>query len=263
MPIPYTVDSLDSIPAQFHELYTQSGDKFIATGITGVKTQADIDRIQGALTKERNDHKAIKQKFAPLLDRDITEVVADLDRIPELEAAASGKVDDKAIERIVTSRLAPINRELEQTKVKLTEQTQLNQTLEQGITTRTVTDAVRDAALKAKVTPDAIDDVLLYADRVFHVENGQVVTKDGVGITPGLDPAAWITDMQPKRPHWWPASVGGGAGGGNSFGGASNPWSAKSWNMTEQARMYRENPDLAGQMAKLAGTSIGGPKPTK
>jgi len=73
----------------------------------------------------------------------------------------------------------------------------------------------------------------------------------------------FLTEMQDKRPHWWPKSVGGGAGGsGNGFGGAANPWTAENWNMTQQGAYVKENGmDKATQMAKAAGTTVGGMKP--
>jgi hypothetical protein len=58
--------------------------------------------------------------------------------------------------------------------------------------------------------------------------------------------------------------VGGGSGGSqNNFGtGGTNPWSLDGWNMTKQGQYVRENGvEKAEQMAKSAGTTLGGPKP--
>jgi hypothetical protein len=128
---------------------------------------------------------------------------------------------------------------------------------------RIVTVAVRGAASKLKVVDSAVEDVTLLAERLFTIdETGAVVTKDNVGVTPGISADVWLTDMQAKRPHWWGPSQGGGAGGnrgGNS--GVTNPWSKDAWNLTEQGRIYKENSGKAEQLAKAAGTTIGGPKP--
>lgn len=261
------VETLDDVPEHFRELYTEKGGKFEITGIDGMKTQADVDRLQTSLSKERLDHKGTKEKFAVFGDRKPEDVLNLLDRIPELEAAAAGKLDDAAINKLVEGRiatkLAPLEREkgtLAQRVQELTGVVGQYQTKEK---TRSVHDEVRRAATSAKVLPEAMEDALMLAERVFEVsEDGRVTAKDGVGCTPGIDPVVWLTDLQSKRPHWWGPSQGGGASGNRGGGGGgSNPWTADAWNMTEQGKLMRENPTRAEQMAKSAGTTIGGKKP--
>jgi hypothetical protein len=95
-------------------------------------------------------------------------------------------------------------------------------------------------------------------------KDGNVITKDGVGVTPGVDVLTWLIEMQPKRPRWWPESVGGGATGTRTSHGqfTTNPWMANNWNVTAQGEFIRANGmDKAQQAAKLAGTTVGGAKP--
>jgi hypothetical protein len=262
------VDSLDDIPADIHGEYVERNGKF-ELQVEGMKTEADVARVQTALTKERTDHGALKQRVGLLGDRKIEDVVPLLDRIPELEAAAAGKIDDVAIERIVESRLntklAPIVRERDQLKTQLTEAqgTILDFTGKER--TRTIHDQVRQAAARAKLLPEAIDDALALADRTFEIEDGtdKVVTKDKVGVTPGLEPSAWLTDLMDKKPHWWGPTLGGGADGHRGGGSDSraNPFTAENWNLTEQGSLYKTNPAKATQLAQAAGTTVGGPKP--
>jgi hypothetical protein len=262
------VDSLDEVDGAFHELYTERGGKYEFSGVEGMKTQADVERVQTALAKERADHKSVKDQLASITaGRKPDEVVALLDKIPELEAAAAGKIDDEKLNSIVEgrikSRLAPLERELGQVKTSLAEKDQIIDGYKGKDRTRMIHDAVRNAANGAKIIPEALDDAILLADRIFEVdEAGKVVAKDGVGVTPGIDPSVWFTDLQTKRPHWWGASFGGGAGGNRQgAGAATNPWSHEHWNMTEQGKIYNTNPDRATQLAKQAGTVIGGKRP--
>lgn len=262
------VDNLDDVDSAFHALYTERGGKYEFSGVEGMKTQADVERVQTALAKERADHKTVKDQLASITaGRKPEEVVALLDKLPELEAAAAGKIDDEKLNSIVEgrikSRLAPLERELGQVKTQLAEKDQAIQQFTQKDKTRLIHDSVRQAAAGAKILPEAFDDAILLADRIFEVdETNRVVAKDGVGVTPGIDPVVWFTDLQSKRPHWWGASVGGGAGG-NRQGqqGSTNPWTHEHWNMTEQGKIYTASPDRATQMAKQAGTTIGGQKP--
>ena len=266
------VDSLEGLDEHVAGLYTQRGDKFELgveiPGIEGIKTFTDFSRLNEALRKERTDHKIIRDRFAPLGELKVEDILAVFDKLPELEAAAAGnKMDDTKIESIVEgrlkSKLSPIEREL--TTVR-EENNLLKGTVsqyEQKEIQRTIGDSVRAASSKMKVVDTAIEDVTLLAERIFTIdETGKVVAKDNVGCTPGISPEVWLNEMQQKRPHWWGPSAGGGAGG-NRGGGSftSNPWSAEGWNMTQQGQIYNENPAKAEQMARSAGTSIGGQRP--
>jgi ribosomal protein L12E/L44/L45/RPP1/RPP2 len=255
-------------------LYVQRGDKYelsveLGDGV-GVKSFTDFAKLNTALGKERNDHKTTKALLAKLGDRNIDEVVAQLDRIPELEAAAGGKLDDKRVGELVegklNAKLAPVQRELQTAKAQLAERDQLIQGYVTKERTRTIHDAVRGAIGKAQgFQPSAVEDALMYAERMFEVdEQGNVVTKDNVGVTPGIAADVWLSEMQAKKNHWWGPTAGGGAGGNTGKGGqlsGNNPWTAANWNMTEQGKLYRADPKKAEQMARSAGTTIGGRKP--
>ncbi len=278
MPLQAIHDTVDEIPEAFRELYSEKNGKFELTGITGVKTQADIDRLQTSLGKEREDHKTTKTSLGIWGDLNHEEVMGKLDRMPELEAAAKGKLDDAQIDEVVNrrvegtlnSRLAPVEREkktLAEENATLKEE---NATLRGEKTKRSIHDAVREQLIKTKAIGDAHEDALFLAERVFEVraDDGAVVTKEGVGVTPGVNADVWLGEMQEKRRHWWPDSVGSGAGGSNAGGsggslsGAANPWSLDGWNMTRQGSYLREHGrDRANQMAKAAGTTVGGGKP--
>jgi hypothetical protein len=266
MPIKAVVDSIDEIPEAHRELYTEKNGKFELTGIEGVKTQADIDRLKAAADNERNAHRTTKERYSVLADLDPAEVRKQLDRITELEAAAAGKLDDAGIQKLVDGRLstvtAPLKRELDQSKLAIQERDQKIQGYEQKEVRRTINDDVLKACLKLKVQESAIEDALLLAERSFELsEDKKVITKDGIGVTPGVSAEVWLTDMQAKRPHWWGTSQGGGAGGSGAAPSGANPFSHEHWNMTAQGALHKQNPQKAEQMAKAAGTTIGGPRP--
>lgn len=263
-------DKIEDIPEPFRELYTEKDGKFLLTGIEGIKTQADIDRINEGLRKERDDHKKTRERFKAFEGLNADEVLAKLDKYDELEAAASGKLDDDKINEIaekrVKSRLAPVERELLNVKKQNEELTSLVAQYQAKERTRTIHDAVRQAATKHKVLDTAQEDVLMLAERVFEVsEDGKVVAKEGVGVTPGIDADLWLQEMQQKRPHWWaPSSGGGGTGSGAGAGMANNPWSSDHWNLTKQGEYIRQHgTEKAAQMAKLAGVKLGATGPVR
>lgn len=263
------VKDINDVDEKYRDLYTQKGDQYELTAIEGVRTQGDVDRLQTALKKERDDHKAVKDRLALLGDRKIEDVVATLDRLPELEAAAAGKIDDNKLNEIVEtrikSRVAPIERENSRLKTDLAERDTKIQGYEGKEKTRLIHDSVREAISKnTGFQPSAVEDALVFAERMLEInEDGRVVTRDGVGVTPGIDSTVWLTEMQSKKAHWWGPSMGGGSQGGKSSHGVKNPWTHGDWNMTEQGRIYKESPDRAHQLAKSAGTTVGGTRPDK
>lgn len=269
MELEQVVEDVNTVPENLRTLYEERDGKFHLTiKVKGYKPESEFNVVHQALQKERNDHRALKTKFQPFADMNVEEVQAQLARIPELEIAAEGRVDDKKVEKIVeqriVQRLAPVQRERDALKDQVGNLTQVVDQFKGKEKTRTIHDAVRQAATKAKVRDTAVEDALLYAERTFEVDEttGHVIAKDGVGVTPGIDPVTWLSEMVNKRPHWFLESVGGGAGGNR--GGTTitnNPFSHEHWNMTEQGRLIRENRVQAENMAKAAGTSIGGGKP--
>jgi hypothetical protein len=256
------LDSIEGISPDIAQLYTKNAiGKYELTGISGIKTQADIDRLTGSLQNERIAHQNTKVSLETYkkLGDDPSKVQLQLDRIGELEAASGDKIDEEKLNEMVETRLqtkiAPLKRELDEANKKLTESSSTIQQFETKDIKRQIASSVASAAKQSNLISTAIDDATMMAENIFQIdESGKVVTKDNVGVTPGIDATVWLTDMREKRPHWWANSQGGGAGGNNggSFG-SSNPWAKDSFNMTEQSKMIKTNPVLAEQMKSAAG----------
>ena len=265
------------IPEAFAELFTEKNGKWELTEIEGIKTSADTDRLSVSLTKERAEHKKTKDKLSAFGELDPTQAQKDSDEITELKtkletaeaAAGDGKPDEAVIDKLVEARVAtvirPLQRDLDKANKLNEDQGNAITAFELKDTNRTITDHVRKAAGESKLIGTAMEDALMLAERVFEVnEEGIVLTRDNVGVTPGIDATVWFTEMQDKRPHWWPSSQGGGAGGGGgggAGGGADNPFSFKGWNMTKQGEALTADPERAARLAQSAGTTVGGPKP--
>lgn len=282
-------DSQDDIPEGAitienpRELFTERGGKFVLSGIDGVKTTLDTDALTVGVEKERAATKKAREELAALReawgDLSAEEVRAKLDRIPELEAAAAGKLDDekiaelanKRVEAAVSGKVAPLNRQVQAlTKERdtLLEQVAGYQAADRA---RTIEKATTVAARASKVLPEAEEDVQLLASLHLEVaEDGAVVTKEGVkvggkAIPAGLDAAAWLQEIADSRSHWWPASEGAGARGskGGPKGG-ENPWGADHWNVTKQGEYLRQHGRAAAdRMAKAAGSHVGATRPAK
>lgn len=278
--------TVEEIPAGYEALYTERNGQWELTGVQGVKTQADIDRIQSALVKERSDHKATKALLVPFEGLDPETVHATATELEEVKAQldaikADGTIDEAKLEPIIAARVAQRVAPVEREKVSLTRQLDAaKQTiaaangevtnLKSTITTGNVERAIRDAAVEAKVQSPAVVDAVMHGSRVFEVtEDGRIITKDNAGVTPGLSPKEWLNDMKEKAPHWWPQSVGGGSQGSGKnapaggYAGVNNPWSKQGWNITKQGALVKQLGETkAGEIAALAGSHVGATKPS-
>ena len=265
----------EDVPEAHAELYTEVDGKWNLTGINGLVTKVDVDKLNVALGKERTDHKETKAKVAIWAELDKEKVDADLAELTELRAAAEageGGKDGKekfeakvtaAAEARVTAAKVTSDRRITELETASVEKDDKIVGFEKANTVRTIGDAVRTAATASKVIDTAIEDVLMYAERQFEInDEGLVLTRDQVGVTPGIAPDIWLSEMQDKRPHWWPLAQGGGAGGGaGGTGFAKNPFSQEHWNLTDQGKALREDKTKAERMATAAGTVIGGKIP--
>lgn len=275
-------DSQDDIPEGYADLYTERNGKWELTGIEGVKTPADVERVQEALRKERVDHTATKDKLVAFEGIDPSKVAETETALEEARAQLEainkdGRIDEAKLEPIIAARVKQATAPLERDKAGLTAQLEVQKklvadkdgevgTLKTSITTDKIERTIRDAAAEAKLVPTAILDAVLQGARVFEqTEDGRTITKDVAGVTPGLTPKEWLKDMEGKAPHWWPVSVGGGSRGGLGGGPnsrANNPWSKEAWNLTAQGRYITEHgEDKAKLLAESVGSKIGATKP--
>lgn len=274
MKLKLSYNSQEDIPNGYEALYTEKDGKWVLTGIEGMKTQEDITRLSESLRKEREDHKKVKDILAKLggPDLDADALVEKLDEYEELklrvESGEGGKIDDKKVEELVEQRvqrrLAPVERERDRLKTRNTELESENGTLKGTITRGTVESELRRHATEGKVVTSALDDILDIGANIFEVaEDGAVVTKQGLRNVPaGVTPDVWLSDMKEKRPHWWPASQGGGAGGsGGGNGTGVNPWTKDNWSIEAQAQLVRTDPGKADRLAKAAGVYVGAMSP--
>lgn len=256
-------DSADDIPAGMESLYTEKDGKQVLTGVKGMKTQADIDRLQTALTKERNDHKTVRTQLSSLSSYGtIEEITANLDRIPELEAK-QGKGDPADIEKIVTARLAPVQRKLDEALTTISEKDKEIGTYKGEKTKATIADTVRKAAKGLKIRESAIEDAIMFGERVLTIdESGNVVTKENSGVTPFATAEDMLRDILPTRQHWLEDSFGGGSQGGKGgqFSG-TDPYSHDGWSITEQMKLMKSDPAKAKKLAERNG--VDPLKPTK
>lgn len=266
------LENLDDLDESLHEHYKL--DEKTKKYVLDITDFDSAPRVR-ALKEEAGQHRIKAREVKTQLDTyaalgTLEEVQQRLDEVETLREAANGKLDPAKIDALVDAKLktkiAPVERERDQFKTKVAELETVVNDFKQKDAYRTVSDHVREAIKKsAGFVGSAEDDALVFAERhLARNEDGEVVTKDGIaGVTPGVSAAVWLQEMQSKKPHWWGATGGGGALGNKGGGGAGgkNPFTFENWNVTEQGQLVNSDRKKAEQLAKSAGTTIGGRKP--
>src|SRR3972149_12286580 len=135
------VETLEGIDQPYQALYTKRGEKFEFTGVKGIKTQSDVDRVQQALNAERTVSKDLKAKLSAVGDLDPVVVLETLDKLPELQALADAskrKFEPSEMEAAVNGRVAPLQRQLEKAAADLKERDEKLSDLARRETQRTI-----------------------------------------------------------------------------------------------------------------------------
>lgn len=139
--------------------------------------------------------------------------------------------------------------EAERLKAEKEEAERRAQEAQQQAAQRLIQAEAKVVAVEAGVKPDRIPYVLRLADlsSVDVDENGQV---DATALRAAIE--AVLRDV----PELKGATTAPGKSGADFTGGTGtidrNPWSKEHWNLTEQGRIFRENPELARRLMKEA-----------
>ena len=268
-------------PKEYRELYTEADDGSFALDFSrfrGIKRPSEFEAMEGAKRQEIEKRRQAVDRAAALEKKwgqlDYDDVMSQLDSIPALKAAAEGKFDkaemDREVQRLVaanlTSETAPLKRELATAVEDLETANSTIAELREWKASRELKDVLQPLLVK-KVVPEHFEDVMLYAQAELHKPEGsdKYVVREGVEGTAGLSVDMWLEDKLRVKPGWLPASKGAGlTGSSGNMGVAENPWSHDDWNVTKQGKYLREHgPEKAKKLAQMAGTDVGGLRPSK
>lgn len=202
----------------------------MAFDINDPETKAAIEQIKtevaGQFTglKDKNEEligevRKAKETLKQFEGVDIKSIKALQDRMnndEEFKLLQEGKVDEvfnKRYERVRTEHEGKINELSETIKNTTAERDQYRD----RFVRERVSLGLRDAAQKAGVVPEALDDVVLRGSSAFTVEpDGQLVARDQDGkiITDSkgkpITPDSFVDGLRDRAPHYWRQSQGAG-----------------------------------------------------
>jgi hypothetical protein len=203
------------------------------------------------------------QRSVEALERKNQELIA------ELRSAKKSKLPDG----VNVEELLEFKRNHEQQQLESQgKYTEARQALEQQYREATAEKDKRIADLEARVRelelitpavtaladlvhdPDMVLKTKLPADRIEREPDGTVVVVDGYQRTPVNEWAKTLPAWMQKQPK--PQGSGAPSAGASTGGipaGISNPFSRDSFNLTEQARLFRTDRDLYDRLKAAAG----------
>lgn len=249
-------------------MYESKDGKFVliaeAMEVEGTVAKEKLDEFRAnniQLLKERDE---LKAKYKDVDPEKYNQLSAEAQKAKEAADAATEAAAKKAGE---WDKLMAQRTKEEADKAKADYQKQLdtekvvNTTLRQQLEKLAVEQAILSAAT-GSVQDTAVEDLLLRAKTIFTLNaegtpiakgpDGQVLSAaDGTPLTP----RSWVEQMKVKAPHLFKGSSGGGAANNASGAGGEgpNPWKKETWNLTNQGKLRRTDPEKARRLAIQAG----------
>ena len=248
MALKYKYASKGEVPAEHASLYVERDGAFVldAEGVVDKAKHEEFRANNIALTNQLKRFDGI--------DPDAVRQLAEEKR--KLEEAAQIKAGE--VDKVLAARLKA---ELDKVHAPVVAE---RDALHGRLTAIQIDQAVVTEATKRGLRPTALTDITARARLNFKLVNGvpQAFEADGQTARVGRDGvspmtlAEWVDALVSDAPHLFEANAGGGAAGSGSGGAANrsvtNPFRKESWNVTEQMKLQRTNPQLAARLQAAA-----------
>lgn len=224
MPLPITVDSLDSIDESARSFYVEADGKY-RLDVDGLE---DTSGLKSALEKERTASKDAKRKLAEAEQFQKQFEGIDIEAVKGLLTKASQDEETKLIaegklDQVFERRTERLRGELDKSIKAEQEARTKAEARAKALESRALGDVIRGAAIEAGAEKSALDDFILRGSAIWALdENGNpVAQQDGEtiygkdGKTP-LTPKEWAESLRESAPHLFPRAQGAGTPGGGS-----------------------------------------------
>ena len=251
MPLKFKFKTREEIPAELQPLYVER-DGAWTLDADGVVEKSKLEEFRATnitVMKERDD---LAKRFAGIDPDAVHQLTEDKRKLEEEQQLKAGEVD-----KVIEARLKTARADWEkQHGVVVAER----DTLTARLTAIQIDQAVVLEATKRGLRATAIPDITSRARINFKLVNGvpQAFEADGQaarmgkdGVTP-MTLAEWVDALVSDAPHLFAANAGGGAAGSGSGGAGNrsvkNPFLKESWNLTEQMKLQKSDPQLAARL---------------
>jgi hypothetical protein len=204
------------------------------------------------------ENRELKARFDGIDPEQVRQLAAEKARLEDEQRLKDGKFQDVLEARLKTAK-AEWDKQFSAVSAE-------RDALTGRLTAIQIDQAVVTEATQRGLRPTAIPDITARARMTFKLVNGvpQAFEADGQnarmgkdGLTP-MTLAEWVDGLVGDAPHLFEANAGGGATGSGS-GGASggnrsvrNPFRKETWNLTEQMKLQRTDPQEAARLKAAA-----------
>jgi hypothetical protein len=251
MALKYKYATKQEIPAEHQSIYVER-DGAWTLDADGVVSQAKLDEFRQnniALTNQL-------KRFEGIDPDAVRQLAAEKQRLEDEQRLKDGKFQE-----VLDARLKAARTDWDkQHGVVVAERDALTGRL----TAIQIDQAVVTEATKRGLRPTALTDITARARMTFKLVNGvpQAFEADGQTARMGKDGttpmtlAEWVDALVSDAPHLFEANAGSGAAG--SGGGAAgnrsvkNPFRKESFNLTEQMKIQKTDPQLAARLKATA-----------
>ena len=250
MALKYKYASKDQVPAEHQSFYVERDGAFVLDA-EGVVEKAKLEEFRAtnvAALKERDD---LKKRFEGIDPDAVRQLAEDKRKLEEAAQIKAGEVD-----KVLAARLKA---ELDKVHAPVVAE---RDALHGRLTAIQIDQAVVNEATKRGLRATAITDITSRARMTFKLVNGVPQAFDGERIRTGKDGvspmtlAEWVDALVSDAPHLFEANAGGGAAGSGSGGAGNrsvrNPFRKETWNVTEQMKIEKSDPQLAARLKATA-----------
>jgi hypothetical protein len=247
MPLKYKYPNKQEIPAEQQALYIERDGAWLldAEGVVEKSKHEEFRTNNIALTNQLKrfegiDPDAVRQLAEENKSLRTATLSEDAKREMEKQLKASKSSFDKQLVAVTGERDALTGR----------------------LTAIQIDQAVVTEATKRGLRATALPDITSRARTAFKLVNGvpQAFEADGQTARMGKDGpmtlAEWVDALVSDAPHLFEANAGGGAAGSGSGGAGNrsvkNPFRKETWNLTEQMKLQKSDPQLAARLKASA-----------
>jgi len=256
MALKYKFKTKEEIPAESQSLYVERDGGWVLD-VDGAVDKAKLDEFRANNITLSNQLSEQRKRFEGIDPEEVKKLAEEKQKLEEAQQLKGGEV-----EKVVENRLKTAKTEWDKQFNAVTSE---RDSLNARLTAIQIDQGVITVATKKGLRPTAIPDITARARVVFRLvdgaprayeADGQTVRVGKDGITPmTLD--EWVDQQVADAPHLFETNAGSGAASGGSGGAANNrsvknPFRKETWNLTEQMKLQKTDPQLAARLKAAA-----------